>query len=93
MARGAEILRQLMASGLEASADEDRLLRAHWLTHYDPQPRQWQGSKSIKDRFALRDHRQDKKRLLRRLHRYTEQLREDCIIYCDAYDPTRSSIV
>ena len=48
----AEILRQLMAAGLESSAEEDRLLRAHWLTNNDPQPRQWQGSKSIKDRFA-----------------------------------------
>ena len=30
----AEILRQLMAAGLVSSADEDRLLRTHWLTHY-----------------------------------------------------------
>ena len=29
-----EILRQLMAAGLVLSADEDRLLRAHWLTHH-----------------------------------------------------------
>ena len=33
-----EILRQLMAAGLESSADEDRLLRANWLTHHDPRP-------------------------------------------------------
>ena len=55
----AEILRQLMAADLESSADEDRLLRAHWLTHYDPQPRLWQGSRSIKERFALRKHSQN----------------------------------
>ncbi len=85
----AEILRQLMAAGLESSADEDRLLRAHWLTHYDPRPRQWHGSKSMKDRFALRDHREDKNALLKSLHRYTEELRQDCFAFCDAYKPTR----
>ena len=86
----AEVLRQLMAAGLESSAEEDRLLRAHWLTNNDPQPRQWQGSKSIKDRFALRNHRQDGAELLKLLHQYTDQLREDCVSYCDAYKPTRS---
>lgn len=86
----AEILRQLMAAGLESSAEEDRLLRAHWLTNYDPQPRQWQGSRSIKNRFALRDHLQDRAGLLQLLHEYTDQLREDCVSYCDAYKPTRT---
>ena len=85
----AEILRQLMAAGLESSSDEDRLLRAHWLTRYDPQSRQWQGSRSIKDRFALRKHKGKSKSLLARLHRYTKGLREDCISFCDAYQPTR----
>lgn len=37
----AEIFRQLMAAGLTSSTDEDRLLRAHWLTAYDPQPRKF----------------------------------------------------
>lgn len=86
----AEILRQLMAAGLESSAEEDRLLRAHWLTNNDPQPRQWQGSKSIKDRFALRHYQQDGTGLFKLLYQYTDQLREDCVSYCDAYKPTRS---
>ena len=87
----AEVLRELMSAGLESSADEDRLLRAHWLTHYDPQPRLWQGSKSIKDHFALRNHQEKRQALLGRLHRYTERLRQDCIAYCDAYEPTKTN--
>lgn len=84
----AEILRQLMAAHLESSADEDRLLRAHWLIHHDPQPRQWHGSRSIKDYFALRKHRDNQQKLLERLHLYTTELREDCVAFCDAYYPT-----
>ena len=85
-----EILLQLMASGLESSADEDRLLRANWLTRYNPQPRQWQGSRSIKDRFSLRRHQGKHPKFRKRLGRYTQRLREDCIIFCDAYRPTRT---
>jgi len=45
----AEIFRQLMAANLTRSTDEDRLLRAHWLMYYDPQPRAYSGSKSVVD--------------------------------------------
>ena len=86
----AEILRQLMAADLVSSADEDRLLRAHWLAHYDPQSRQWGGNKSIKDRFALRDYKDDPGWLLEHLKRYTEGLRASSISFCDAYRPRRS---
>ena len=85
-----EILLQLMASGLESSADEDRLLRANWLTRYNPQSRQWQGSRSIKDRFSLRRHQGRHPKFRRRLGTYTQRLREDCIMFCDAYRPTRT---
>ena len=85
----AEILRQLMAAGLVSGADEDRLLRAHWLTHYNPQSRQWKGSRSVKDEFDLRKHRERREELLDSLHRYTEGLRASCICFCDAYQPGR----
>lgn len=85
----AEILRQLMAAGLVSAADEDRLLRAHWLTHYNPQPSQWKGSRSVKDEFDLRKHNERRKELLNSLHRYTEGLRASCICFCDAYQPSR----
>ena len=85
----AEILRQLMAAGLVSGADEDRLLRAHWLTHYNPQSRQWRGSRSVKDEFDIRKHKGKRKDLLDSLHRYTEGLRSSCISFCDAYQPSR----
>ena len=85
----AEILRQLMAAGLVSSADEDRLLRAHWLTNFDPQARQWQGSRSVKAKFDLRRHKGQCEELLATLHRYTESLRASCISFCDAYHPNR----
>ena len=86
----AEILRQLMSADLISSDDEDRLLRAHWLTYYNPQSRLWEGSRSIKERFALGGHRERHKELLGALHRYTEGLRASCICFCDAYHPNRS---
>jgi len=85
----AEILRQLMAAGLVSGADEDRLLRAHWLTRYNPQPRRWKGSRSIKDEFDLRKHKEHPKKLLTCLHRYTEGIRASCVCFCDAYQPNR----
>ena len=51
--------------------------------------RQWQGSKSIKDRYALRNYRDREKSLLEQLHRYAKELREDCFAFCDAYQPAR----
>ena len=60
----AELLRQLMAADLVSGADEDRLLRAHWLTYYNPQSRQWKGSRSVKDEFDLRKYKGRRKELL-----------------------------
>ena len=84
-----EILKQLMAADLFSSTDEDRLLRAHWLSHYNPQPRQWEGSRSIKGAFDLRKSSGQHSVLLVRLTDYTEGLRASCISYCDAYQPNR----
>ena len=84
-----EILKQLMAADLFSSTDEDRLLRAHWLAHYNPQPRQWEGSRSIKSEFDLRKFGGQHADLLARLTDYTEGLRASCISYCDAYQPNR----
>ena len=85
----AEILHQLMSANLVSSEDENRLLRAHWLTHYNPRSRQWDGSKSIKQEFALRKYKDDHETLLSDLHTYAESLRESCIGFCDAYLPNR----
>jgi hypothetical protein len=85
----AEILRQLMAADLTKPADEDRLLRVHWLASYNPQPRDWDGSKSVKARFALRAYSDRHPELLGDLTDYTEGLRAACTGYCDAQNPGR----
>lgn len=85
----ADILRRLMAASLTSNADEDRLLRAHWLTHYNPVSQQWQGSKSVKDNFGLREYQERQSDLLDELHRYTQGLRESCPGFCDIYHPLR----
>ena len=84
------ILHRLMAANLESGADENRLLRAHWLAYYDHQSRQWNGSRSIKDRFDLRKHAEPRTDLLDELHRYVEGLRESSVAFCDAFHPTHS---
>lgn len=84
----AKILSQLMASGLVSGVDEDRLLRAYWLTHYNPQSAHWKGSRSVKDEFDLRKHKGQPKALLNSLHCYTKGLRAACVCFCDAYQPS-----
>ncbi len=85
----AVILRQLMAAGLDSSADEDRLLRADWLAHYNPAAKLWRGSRSVKDRFDLRKYRARYRDLRDELLSYTDQLRESVVSFCDAYAPHR----
>ncbi len=86
----AYILDQLMSAGLSSPADEDRLLRAHWLMQYDPQSRNWNGSKSTKDKFDLRNYHGQSVQLLGELQQYIEGLRSASICYCDALNPDRS---
>lgn len=85
----AELLKQLMASDLVQSSDEDELLRAHWRTAYDPQPRKWDGSRGIKEQFDLRRFQGKEDVLLRELASYTESLRQSCVAFCDARSPER----
>lgn len=86
----ATIFRQLMAAGLTSSVDEDRLLRAHWLTAYDPQPRKFQGSKTVKEQFDFRKYQNRDELFLADLTEYTEGLRASCVCFCDAWAPGRS---
>ncbi len=50
------IFERLMAADLSGSKDENQLLRMHWLMAYDHRSRNFDGSKSIKARFRLRDY-------------------------------------
>ena len=85
-----EILRRLMAADLVSSNNEDQLLRAHWLTRYNPQSRLWKGSRSIKDEFDRRRYTNRHEELLRGLHSYTEGLRESSVSFCDVFAPHRT---
>ncbi len=86
----ADIFTRLMAAGLGSSDYEDRLLRAHWLMAYDPDRRNWQGSKSIKQKFHLRIESAHHKKLLAELTEYVSSLRDAAIAFCDAFNPTRN---
>jgi len=85
----AAILSQLMSAGLVTGDDEDRLLRANWLTRFNPKPKDWKGSKSVKEEFDLRNYVGRREDLLDSLHRYALGLRESCVCFCDAYQPSR----
>ena len=83
----ADILKQLTAAKLGSPAGEDQLLRAHWIMQYDP--RNWDGSKSVKSRFDLRNYQGRHPELLGELHEYIRGLRDACTCYCDALRPAR----
>jgi uncharacterized protein with ParB-like and HNH nuclease domain len=48
------IFTTLMSSG--CATREDDLLRVHWLMAYDPEEKRWNGCKSIKNRFHLKNY-------------------------------------
>ena len=85
-----QILRQLMDAGLGTPANENQLLRAHWLMTYNPQSKNWDGSKSIRRRFDLRS-KDGHPQLLGELRNYVQGLRESCVAFCDALRPGRGT--
>ena len=87
----ATIFTQLTDAGRVSSADEDQLLRVHWLSHYSPVKKEWDGVKSIRARFDLRKFADKQQELLLGLVEYTETLRGSCISFCDAHSPRRAS--
>ena len=86
----AAILSNLMAAGLASPTDEDQLLRTHWIMRYDPQSRKWEGSKSIRRSFDLREYQGRHDQLLSDLHKYVNGLRDACVCFCDARNPDRT---
>lgn len=83
------IFESLMGAGLGSTDNEDRLLRAHWLMAYDPNPRNWDGSRSIKDRFNLRDYAGHHAQLLADLQEYLHTLFNATTAYVDVLRPGR----
>ncbi|MDE2940826.1 MAG: DUF262 domain-containing HNH endonuclease family protein [Chloroflexota bacterium] len=85
------IFGQLMSAGLTRPDYEDQLLRVHWLSHYNPQKKNWEGAKSIRQRFDLRAYRDRGQDLVRDVLEYTRTLRACVVPLCDAYQPQRQS--
>ncbi len=83
-----DVLRQLMAAGLGSAASENQLLRSDWFIRYDARRQNWDGSKSIRRRFDLRDKSRHIS-LLGELYEYVHGLRDSCVAYCDALNPDR----
>ena len=83
-----DVLRQLMAAGLGSAASENQLLQSDWFIRYNPRRQNWEGSKSIRRRFDLRDKSRHIQ-LLGELHDYVRGLRNSCVAYCDALTPDR----
>lgn len=82
------IFERLMAAGLSSVDNEDQLLRAHWLMAYDYDRQKWEGSRSIKDHFDLRNYRDRHIQLLADLQDYLDGLRNTAVAYCDILNPT-----
>lgn len=85
----ANLLRRLMLARLGLPSDEDQLLRAHWLMAYDPSPRDFEGTASIKARFGLKAHRDRHDVLLRAVRSYVTGLETSSVAYCDIMVPSR----
>lgn len=84
------IFESLMASDLRGWA-EDQLLRSHWLMAYDPSPRHWNGSNSVKSRFNLRQYRDKNVELVQKVSEYVRSLENACVAYCDILSPQRNN--
>lgn len=82
-----DILENMMRAHLTASAAENQFLRAHWIMSYDPQSRNWLGSKSVKDRFQLKRYVGEHDRLREELYDYAESLRSTSRAYCEVVEP------
>jgi Protein of unknown function DUF262/Protein of unknown function (DUF1524) len=85
------IFEKLMAHDLTTADDEDRLLRSHWLVAYDPTPKNWKGSKSVKARFSLKTYHGRHQELLSDLQLYTQSLQNALIAFCEANRPRHTN--
>ena len=79
----------LMAAGLGRATNEDQLLRAFWFMAYDHNKKTWNGSRSFKRQFNLKDYQGRHEELLRDLRACVSTLADASVAYCDAYQPTR----
>ena len=87
----AHILENLMAADLVRSSDENQLLRTHWLLAYNADERKWDGSRTVKERFDLRTHRDEdgRRRLFQDITHYLDTLESVVVAFRDLEKPQR----
>lgn len=81
-----EIFKRLHDAELTSSS-EDQLLRAHWLMGYNPNKKEWKGSKSIKKLLNLKNYIERHKDLFHDIERYLTTLDEASIAFTDLEKP------
>ncbi|MFM7061503.1 MAG: DUF262 domain-containing protein [Actinomycetes bacterium] len=64
-----------------ASSHEDQFLRSHWIATMDPDPRNWRGSNSVKDRFHRRRYVGAPDALFEEVSQYVKSLRQASAAY------------
>lgn len=81
-----EIFKRLHNAGL-SSDSEDQLLRSHWFMAYDPDKKMWDGSKSVKKHFSLKNYKGDHKNLHEEILEYITTLGEASVAFIDLERP------
>jgi hypothetical protein len=81
------VFQQLMSAGLASTESEDRLLYNHWLMAYDPDRRNWDGSKCVKSRFHLRIPSADHPKLLEEVRKYVRTLQNSVLAFAEVLRP------
>jgi uncharacterized protein with ParB-like and HNH nuclease domain len=79
---------QFMLARLSADS-ENQFLRAHWLMYENYIRRDWDGSKSIKEKFNLKSYINKELDLFNDLKQYVESINDSAIIFADCEKPDR----
>lgn len=86
-----KIFESLMESDASSPDYEDQFLRANWILAYDYNLKNWNGSKTIKDRFDLKKYKNRLPELLEDLIKYVDTLNASIPAYCDIITPMRTN--
>lgn len=81
------IYEKLMYAGLAGRANEDQLLRAHWLMAYRHDASLWENARTIKGHFNLKTYQNRHTDLLADLLSYLNSLQKTASAYCDIFAP------
>lgn len=81
------IYEKLMHAGLSGRANEDQLLRSHWLMAYRHDASLWENARTIKNHFSLKRYQNRHTDLLSDLLAYLDSLKQASKAYCDALAP------